>query len=344
MILAVDHAGDHLRLAHRELEALPAHQLDEDGQLQLATALDLPGVGALGVQDPDRHVADQLGVQAVLQQAGRELLARLASQRGGVDADGHRDAGLVDGDHRQGARVLGVGQRLADGDVRDPSHGDDVARTGRLGGLALQRVGHQQLGDADPLLAAISAAQHERLALADRAVVHAADRQAAQVGRGVQVGHVGLQRHLVVVLGGRHGAQDRLEQRDEVLGIGHAAVLGAVQRCAPGARRGVDDREVDLVGGGIEVEEQLVGLVDDLGDARVGAVDLVDHEDDRQVLLQRLAQDEAGLGQRTLGGVDQQQHGVDHLQAALHLAAEVGVAGGVDDVDRDPALGRPDPW
>ena len=48
---------------------------------------------------------------------------------------------------------------------------------------------------------------------------------------------------------------------------------------------------------------------------------------------QRLAQHEAGLRQRALRGVDQQQHAVDHGQPALDLAAEVGVAGRVDDVD-----------
>ena len=58
--LAVDLAGDHLRLADGQLEALAAHLLDQDGQRQLAAALHLPGVGALGRQDPQRHVADQL--------------------------------------------------------------------------------------------------------------------------------------------------------------------------------------------------------------------------------------------------------------------------------------------
>ena len=96
---------------------------------------------------------------------------------------------------------------------------------------------------------------------------------------------------------------------------------------------GVDDRELDLLLVGVEVEEQLVDLVDHLGDARVGPVDLVHHEDHRQPGLQRLAQHEAGLGQRALGGVDQQQHAVDHRQPALHLAAEVRVAGRVDDVE-----------
>ena len=137
----------------------------------------------------------------------------------------------------------------------------------------------------------------------------------------------------------RDRLEDRLEQRLEVVLLGHAAVLGPLQRRAAGLGRGVDDRELDLVLVGVEVEEQLVGLVDDLGDARVRTVDLVDDQDDRHPGLERLAQHEAGLRQRPLGGVDQQQHAVDHRQPALDLAAEVGVARGVDDVDREPLAG-----
>ena len=56
--------------------------------------------------------------------------------------------------------------------------------------------------------------------------------------------------------------------------------------------------------------------------------------------VERLAQHEPGLRQRTLRGVDQQQHAVDHGQAALDLAAEVGVTRRVDDVDdRHAAVG-----
>ena len=101
----------------------------------------------------------------------------------------------------------------------------------------------------------------------------------------------------------------------------------------PGARVAVDDRELDLALVRVEVEEELVHLVDDLGDARVGPVDLVHDEDHRQPRLERLAQHEAGLGEGALAGVDEQQHAVDHRQPAFDLAAEVGVPGRVDDVD-----------
>ena len=124
--LAVDLPGDDLRLADGQLEALAAHHLDEDRQLQLTAALHLPGVGTLGRLDPQRDVADQLLLEPVLHQPGGELLAGLAGERGGVDADRHRDRRVVDVDDRQRLRIVDVGQRLADGDLGDSGDGRDV--------------------------------------------------------------------------------------------------------------------------------------------------------------------------------------------------------------------------
>jgi hypothetical protein len=126
--------------------------------------------------------------------------------------------------------------------------------------------------------------------------------------------------------------------RLQVLRVGLLAVGGAVQRGPAGPRRGVHDGELDLLLGRVQVDEQLVAGVHHLGDPRVGPVHLVDHEDHRQAGGQRLAQHEPGLRQRPLAGVHQQQHAVDHGQATLHLTAEVGVAGRVDDVDGQPAV------
>ena len=54
--------------------------------------------------------------------------------------------------------------------------------------------------------------------------------------------------------------------------------------------------------------------------------------------LERLAEHEARLRHGALGGVDEQDDAVDHLQDTLDLAAEVGVARGVDDVDLDAVV------
>ena len=58
----------------------------------------------------------------------------------------------------------------------------------------------------------------------------------------------------------------------------------------------------------------------------------------RRPALEGLAQDEARLRHRALVGVDEQQDRVRHGERALDLAAEVGVAGGVDDVDARAAV------
>ena len=339
--LAVHQLGDHLRLAHRQLEALTAHDLHQDRKLQLAAALHLPGVGPLRVENADGDVADQLTVQAVLDLARGQFLAALPRQRRGVDADGHGDRRLVDGDNRQRAGVVRVGQGLTDRDLRDAGDRDDVARAGRLGRLPGQRLRQQQLGDLDPLDRAVGPAPRRLLALANRAVVHAAQRQPAQVRRAVQVRDVRLQRSAGDEERRRNGLHDRVEQRFEVLLLRHGAVLGPLQRRPPGLARGVHDRELDLVLVGVEVQEELVRLVHDLGDAGVRSVDLVDDQNDRQLQRQRLAQHETGLRQRSLTGVDEEQDSVHHRQASLDLAAEVGVPRRVDDVDGDELARRP---
>ena len=201
----------------------------------------------------------------------------------------------------------------------------------------------EQLGDLDVLDLAVAAHPGDLLALLEGAVLDPQQRQATQERGGVEVGDVCLQGRALVVLGGRDGLQDGAEERLEVGALGQRAVLGLLQRRDAGLAGGEHDGEVQRVLAVVLVEqvhEQLVGLVDDLVDPGVAAVGLVDHEDHRHVGVERLAQHEPGLGERALGRVDQQHDAVDHRQAALDLATEVGVAGGVDDVDRHVAVGE----
>ena len=128
---------------------------------------------------------------------------------------------------------------------------------------------------------------------------------------------------------------DGPEQRPQV-GARHVP-LGR-RPAGPGV--GVEDGEADLVLVGVEVQEQLLDLVDHVVDPGVGPVDLVHDQHHRQAGLERLAQDEAGLGQGALRGVDQQQDAVDHGEPALDLPAEVGVARRVDDVDLHTLVGH----
>ncbi len=71
----------------------------------------------------------------------------------------------------------------------------------------------------------------------------------------------------------------------------------------------------------------------------VGHIDLIDHDDRAQTQLQRFFQYKASLWHRAVASIHQKQHTVDHLENALHFTAEIGVAGRVHDVDRDPVIG-----
>ena len=214
--LAFDLLLQHARLPDRQLEALAAHHLDQHGQLQLAAPLHLPCVRAIRLAHTQRNVADQLGLQARVDLTCGELLPLQPGQRRGVDADRDRHRRLIDPDHLQRARIVGVGQRLADRDLGHAGHRNDLARP-RLAGLhALERLGHVQLGRERALDAPIGAAPCELLALADVAVAHAADRQPPDVGRGVQVRDQRLQRLIGIVRGRGDALQEQLEQRREI--------------------------------------------------------------------------------------------------------------------------------
>jgi len=89
---------------------------------------------------------------------------------------------------------------------------------------------------------------------------------------------------------------------------------------------------------GAQIDEQVVGFGNDFFNTRVGPVDLVDDENDRQAARQRFFQDEAGLRQRAFARVHEQDGAVHHVEAALHFSAEIRVAGRVDDVDLDAVV------
>ncbi len=68
----------------------------------------------------------------------------------------------------------------------------------------------------------------------------------------------------------------------------------------------------------------------------VGAVDFVDDDHGAQSALQGFAQYKTCLRHRAFAAVDDENGAVDHTENALYFAAEVGVSGGVDDVDQMP--------
>ena len=126
---------------------------------------------------------------------------------------------------------------------------------------------------------------------------------------------------------------DRFEQRLQI-----DTLLVKLAFCDPLLGDAVDRGKVQLRIVRAEREEKLEDLVEDLVRPRVLAVDLVDDDDRFEIQIERLLQDELCSGKRPFGGVHEKQNAVHHRQRPLHLAAEIGVAGRVDDVDLDPLV------
>ena len=186
----------------------------------------------------------------------------------------------------------------------------------------------EELGHAEGLELAVRADAGDRRAAHEPAAGHAPDHQPSDVVVPAERHGLELERRLEVHVRGRRTLENRLEQRPQVA----ARVL---ERAHGGAflRRGEDHRELELAIVGAEVDEQIEDLVDHLVRALLRPVDLVHHQHDAQAVRERLAHHEAGLRHHAVDRVDQQQRRVDHPEHALDLAAEVGMARCIDEMD-----------
>ena len=229
-----------------------------------------------------------------------------------------------------GERILDVGDGLADVDAGYSGNRDDVAQLGGDDVRPLQSGEREQLGDLDLLHRAVALGDGNIFAGAQRTVEDARNRQPTEIVAVVEIGDQHLQRTVGIAGRQGNGIDDGVEQRAQIL-------AGLIQvgrgRAQPGI--GVKHRKIELIFGCVQVDEQVVDLVQHFLRTRVGTVNLVDHQDRRQLGFQRLAQHVARLRQRAFAGVNQQHHTVHHLERTLHFAAEVAVAGRVHNVDLD---------
>src|SRR5450830_1707251 len=329
MAHAINHLVDHAGTRHGEFKTFAAHVLDQNRQVQFAAARHFKHGVVVGRCNAQGDVGFQFSVEAVTQLAAGDELAFAAGQGRVVDHEVHGQGWLVDGQHRQRFRGIRCAHGRTDADVFDTVDQDDVAGNSFVNDDALQAFKIEHLVDAALDRGRIGTVQDDHVhAGFHAATVDAANADLADVGRVIERGHLHLQRAVRIVVTHGHVLQDGVEQR---LHVAVAHVFGqagiAVQA------RGVDDGEIQLLVVRAQLVEQFKGLVDGPVRTRARTVDLVDDDDGLQAQGEGLAGDETGLRHRAFLGIDQQQHRVDHRQHALDLAAEVGVARRVDDVD-----------
>ena len=297
--------------------------------MHLAAARDVERIRAL-LRHMQGDILEELALQAVAQIAGRDVLALLARERRIVDGERHLDGRVGDLHEGQRLHLLRRTDRAADGDVRHAGERDDLACPCLLNGIFAEAV---ELIERDDLALSgvagiVIVADGDLLIDADGTALDAADADTADIVVIVDRGDEHLHGRRGVALRRGNIVDDGIEQRVEI----HARL---VRRVAGDALpRGAEQRRrFELLVRGVQVEQQLKHLVHDLLDAGIETVDLIDNDNDLVTQLQRLLQHEAGLRHGALRRIDEQQNAVDHLEDTLDLAAEIGVARGIDDVD-----------
>ena len=296
--------------------------------MQQAAAGNLNARLVLKLLNAHGDVALLLAHQALLELARSHDVALAADERAGrcLEHDGHRGLFHLDGIEAHG--VLAAGHHVADVSVFHAHHGHDVAGVHLLLLLLAQRLEREHLLDVGVVARAVVLDDQRGLAFMDGAGEQTTHADAADEAG--MVDGADLQRHRAVRLavGSRDLLEDGFQQRDHV----HVVVVGRETGVAVHGT-GVDDGEVQLRVGCFELHHEVEYLVHHFVGARARTVDLVHHQDDAQALLKRVAQHETGLRHGALERVHDEQGAVGHVQHALHLAAEVGVARRVDDVD-----------
>ncbi len=224
--------------------------------------------------------------------------------------------------------LLGVGDRLADEHVLEAAQPDDVSLAGVLEFDLFHALMAEERRDVAAFTPAVAVGHDDRVADADAARQDAAVGDSPEVIAVVEVGNEHLEIARAATLGRGDLLDDRVEERLHV-----RAVLVDFLDGVTGLGAGVNHREIELLVAGVQFHEQLEHHVQHLVRTGVLAVDLVDDYNDLRALLHRLLEHELRLRLRAVVRIDHEQDAVDHAHDALDLAAEVGVAGGVHDVD-----------
>ena len=322
---------NNLCLADCKFITLTAHVLDQYGQMQLTAAGYLEAVCGIRFLHAKGNVCVQLAHQTVTDMTGGHILAFLSRQRAVVYHEVHGDRRFGDFLKRNSFRVIQVtAEGIADMDVCDSGYSDNGADGGFSHLDFFQTVELVELADLYffPLGQIVMVHQHDILIDTDRSVVHLADTDTADIFIVINGADQYLSACVGISLRSRDIFQDCLEQRSHIL----RRIVQIQDRMAKFCGC-VQERAVQLLVGSVQIHQKFQHLIDHLIRTRFRAVDLIDADDDGQIHLKRLFQHKFGLRHCALKSIHHKDDAVHHFQHTFHLAAEVGMAGSVDDID-----------
>ena len=97
----------------------------------------------------------------------------------------------------------------------------------------------------------------------------------------------------------------------------------------------VQQGKLKLFFGSAQIDEQIIYFIQNRLWPGIRTIDLVDNHDNLKPGRQSLFKDKPGLGQRTFRRIHQQNSSVRHGERPFHFSAEIGMTGGINNVDAD---------
>jgi hypothetical protein len=124
---SVDLVDDHFGPRDLEFESFPAHGLDEDRELQLASTGDLDDFRRRRGADADRDVSENLAIESFLDLPGCDELSVPTRERRRVDSEGHPEHWFVDFEARERLWFGSIGDRIADLNLGEAGDNEEIS-------------------------------------------------------------------------------------------------------------------------------------------------------------------------------------------------------------------------
>ncbi len=210
--------------------------------MQLAATGNDERVGGIGLLHAQADIVLQFFGEPLAQLARRAPRSLFAGKRAGVDAERHPHRRRFHADGRQRARIVRVGNRLADEHFGQAGHGDDLARLSLVHFDAVQSLVDEQLRDLAGKDLSVHRDASDRLLARQLAREQSPDGDAAFVIVIGQRGDEQLRRAIRLDLGRGDIVQNRVEQRLQV-----RADDARRKRGLSLDRIGIDDGELGLL-------------------------------------------------------------------------------------------------
>src|SRR6266446_1504638 len=308
--------------------ALAPHLLDQDGDLHLATSMNFKCPRRFRVVDLKRNVPPGFPNEPIANMSRRHKFPLASGKRRIVHQDAHSNRWRIDIDKLKRRALFSIGQRFTDISVFKSGQAHNFASARFLGFDLFETGMGKERGDGSAFAISIAMKTDNRIANAHAAANDATESNAPDIIIVIKIRDEHLKKRIGRNLRRRHVLNNGLEKRSHVFVL---IVQFAHSKTIPGA--GVDDRKIELLIARFQFDEEIKDQVERFARFRVLSVDLVNDDDGLETILQRLAQNESGLRLRTVMGVYHEQYAIDHLHDAFDLAAEIGVAGRVYDID-----------